>query len=61
MNFTKHLLAATMVAGLMTAVQAAEPLKIGMILPMSGPFADYGKQIEHGAKPRAEHALAEPA
>ena len=50
MNFTKHLLAATMVAGLMTAVQAAEPLKIGLILPMSGPFAAYGKQIEHGAK-----------
>ena len=29
---------------------AAEPLKIGLILPMSGPFAAYGKQIEHGAR-----------
>jgi branched-chain amino acid transport system substrate-binding protein len=29
---------------------AAEPLKIGMVLPMSGPFASYGKQIEHGAR-----------
>lgn len=29
---------------------AAEPLKIGMVLPMSGPFAAYGKQIEHGAR-----------
>jgi branched-chain amino acid transport system substrate-binding protein len=29
---------------------AAEPLKIGLILPMSGPFAAYGKQIENGVK-----------
>jgi branched-chain amino acid transport system substrate-binding protein len=29
---------------------AAEPLKIGMVLPMSGPFAGYGKQIEEGAR-----------
>ncbi|MEO7129718.1 MAG: ABC transporter substrate-binding protein [Rhodoferax sp.] len=49
MNLTKHLLAAAMMAGLLTGAQAAEPLKIGMILPMSGPFAAYGKQIEHGA------------
>jgi branched-chain amino acid transport system substrate-binding protein len=32
------------------AAQAAEPLKVGMVLPMSGPFAAYGKQIEHGAR-----------
>jgi branched-chain amino acid transport system substrate-binding protein len=32
------------------ATQAAEPLKIGLILPMSGPFAAYGKQIEHGVR-----------
>ena len=50
MSLTKHLVAAAMMAGLMTSVQAAEPLKIGLILPMSGPFAAYGKQIEHGAK-----------
>lgn len=29
---------------------AAEPLKIGMVLPMSGPFAGYGKQIREGAE-----------
>lgn len=29
---------------------AAEPLKIGLILPMSGPFAAYGRQIENGVK-----------
>ncbi|MDR3455047.1 MAG: ABC transporter substrate-binding protein [Rhodoferax sp.] len=50
MSLTKHLVAAAMMAGLMTSVQASEPLKIGLILPMSGPFAAYGKQIEHGAK-----------
>lgn len=33
-----------------TVAAAAEPLKIGLVLPMSGPFASYGKQIEHGAR-----------
>lgn len=33
-----------------SVASAAEPLKIGMVLPMSGPFASYGKQIEHGAR-----------
>ena len=32
------------------ATHAAEPLKVGLVLPMSGPFAAYGKQIEHGAR-----------
>ena len=32
------------------AAFAAAPVKIGLILPMSGPFAAYGKQIEHGVK-----------
>ena len=30
--------------------RASEPLKIGLELPFSGPFAGYGKQIEHGVK-----------
>lgn len=29
---------------------AQESVKIGVILPMSGPFANYGKQIENGIK-----------
>lgn len=33
-----------------SAAWAAEPLKIGLVLPMSGPFSSYGKQIEHGAR-----------
>jgi branched-chain amino acid transport system substrate-binding protein len=30
--------------------QAEQTIKIGMILPMSGPFADYGNQISRGVK-----------
>ena len=44
----------TLVAGAFafTAVgaHAADPVKIGLVLPMTGPFAAYGKQIEHGVK-----------
>ena len=29
---------------------AADPVKIGLVIPLSGPFAAYGKQIEHGVK-----------
>ena len=43
-------LAAAGSASLMTPTWAAEPVKIGLVLPMSGPFAAYGKQIEHGIK-----------
>ena len=32
------------------SAQAADPIKVGLILPMSGPYAGYGKQIEHGVK-----------
>jgi branched-chain amino acid transport system substrate-binding protein len=32
------------------AAHAADPIKVGLILPMTGPFAAYGKQIEHGVK-----------
>ncbi|MBS0307304.1 MAG: ABC transporter substrate-binding protein [Proteobacteria bacterium] len=37
-------------AALTMSAWAADPVKIGLILPMSGPFAAYGKQIEHGIK-----------
>ena len=40
----------TLAALAMTAANAAEPLKIGLVLPMSGTFSGYGKQIENGVK-----------
>ena len=48
--FLSTLTGAALLALGVTAAQAAEPLKIGMVLPMSGPFASYGKQIESGAR-----------
>jgi branched-chain amino acid transport system substrate-binding protein len=50
MTFTKHLLGFTIAAAFAGVSHAAPPLKIGLVLPMSGPFAAYGKQIEHGVK-----------
>jgi branched-chain amino acid transport system substrate-binding protein len=29
---------------------AADPVKIGLVVPMTGPFGAYGKQIEHGIR-----------
>jgi len=37
-------------AALALPAAAAETLKIGLVLPMSGPFAGYGKQIEGGVR-----------
>src|SRR5690606_23896678 len=47
--FLKTALAAGCLA-VAAAGHAAEPFKVGLILPMSGPFASFGKQIEAGAK-----------
>ncbi|MCT7315944.1 ABC transporter substrate-binding protein [Ralstonia sp. CHL-2022] len=49
----RRVLLLTAVAGaLMTGLPAFadEPIKIGLIAPFSGPFADYGKQMEDGIK-----------
>ena len=40
----------TLAASLSVSAWAADPVKIGLVLPMSGPFAAYGKQIEYGVK-----------
>jgi branched-chain amino acid transport system substrate-binding protein len=40
------MLVAVAVGGLPTVVRAEEPFKIGLILPMSGPFASTGKEID---------------
>jgi len=50
MKLMKSLAIAVLAAGVGSPALAADPLKIGLVLPMSGPFAGYGKQIEHGVK-----------
>src|SRR5690606_458462 len=46
-----HLLAALALGAMAsTTAYAAEPLRIGLVLPMSGVFSGYGKQIEHGVR-----------
>ena len=49
----RHALAAAAAAlalGIAAPAFAADNLKIGLVLPMSGPFGDYGKQIERGIR-----------
>jgi branched-chain amino acid transport system substrate-binding protein len=50
MAMKKILALAALAFGATLPAFAADPLKIGLLLPMSGPFAAYGKQIEHGVK-----------
>ncbi len=50
MKLQKPFLALVLMATLSAATWAADPVRIGLVLPMSGPFASYGKQIEHGVK-----------
>jgi branched-chain amino acid transport system substrate-binding protein len=42
--------AAILLGALPFAAHAADPLKIGLILPLTGPFASTGKQIEAAAR-----------
>ena len=50
--FKRLLTALALAAGCMLAssVQAQEPIRVGMILEMSGPFADIGRQLLNGAR-----------
>jgi branched-chain amino acid transport system substrate-binding protein len=50
MSLKKQMVAMTLAAVLTGSAWAADSVKIGLVLPMSGPFAAYGKQIEHGVK-----------
>ncbi len=50
MNLNKRLTLIALAATASGTAWAAEPVKVGLVLPMSGPFAAYGKQIEHGVK-----------
>jgi branched-chain amino acid transport system substrate-binding protein len=50
MQLKQKLAIAALALGAAFPALAADPVKIGLVLPMSGPFAAYGKQIEHGVK-----------
>ncbi|HEX9276345.1 MAG TPA: ABC transporter substrate-binding protein [Casimicrobiaceae bacterium] len=50
MQVIKSIAVIALAAGVGSPALAADPVKIGLVLPMSGPFAAYGKQIEHGVK-----------
>lgn len=50
MKTTSRLLGLTLALLLGQAALAADAVKVGLLLPMSGPFAAYGKQIEHGVR-----------
>jgi len=50
MRINKTLLAVALAFGVGGSAHAADELKIGMVLPMSGPFAGYGQQILNGAR-----------
>lgn len=50
MRLKQLLVGIALTAALGHPAMAADPLKIGLVLPMSGPFTAYGKQIEHGVK-----------
>jgi branched-chain amino acid transport system substrate-binding protein len=45
-----RLAAAALLGALPLAALAADPLKIGLVLPLTGPFASTGKQIEAAAR-----------
>jgi len=49
-NMKKQLIGVALAATFGLSAWAADPVKVGLVLPMSGPFAAYGKQIEHGVK-----------
>ena len=51
-QFKKLIVAATALAALVAGglAQAQEVIKIGLILPLTGPFTPIGKQVENGVK-----------
>lgn len=49
-HLKKSIVAAALALAASLPALAADPIKIGLVLPMTGPFAAYGKQIEHGVK-----------
>jgi branched-chain amino acid transport system substrate-binding protein len=58
MKRVRTLLAATLVALSPLALHAAEPIKIGMVVPLTGPIADAGRYGMQGAKLAVEEINA---
>ncbi|MDR1967757.1 MAG: ABC transporter substrate-binding protein [Burkholderiaceae bacterium] len=50
MNFKSRLAAVVLAFAAGGSAFAADPIKIGLVVPMSGPFAAYGKQIHNGVE-----------
>jgi branched-chain amino acid transport system substrate-binding protein len=50
MSFKSRLAALALALVASGSALAADPIKIGLVVPMSGPFAAYGKQIHNGVK-----------
>jgi len=46
----KRLIAMALLTALSSTVALAQTIKVGVIAPFSGPFADYGKQFDAGVK-----------
>jgi len=60
MNVKKLILAGALALGALpmtapTQAQTSAPIKVGFVLPMSGPFAEYGMQMLNGAKIYMKH------
>lgn len=47
-NITKKIIIAIGLAALSSLAGAEEPIKIGVVVPLTGGAAAYGKQVEHG-------------
>lgn len=49
-TFLKAIMGGAVAAGVVAGAQAQETVKVGLILPMTGPFASTGRQIEAAVK-----------
>ena len=55
------LLVAILLAGLPLPAFAAEPIKIGMVVPLTGPIADAGRYGTQGAKLLSRRSIPKAA
>src|SRR5438128_9083909 len=50
MNTLKTFALAGMITLMPVVAQAAEPIRIGVVIPLSGVFAEHGQQMQNGIK-----------